>query len=77
MRTVIRGRRRVSGEERVGESRGSRGKVRTGERKRTKKEYLHSRSPDYTKGIFQSIGFKEFHAYLTLPEEERASEKVR
>ncbi|XP_012230544.1 tRNA dimethylallyltransferase isoform X2 [Linepithema humile] len=32
-------------------------------------------SPDYTKGIFQSIGFKEFHAYLTLPEEERASEK--
>ncbi|XP_012230543.1 tRNA dimethylallyltransferase isoform X1 [Linepithema humile] len=33
-------------------------------------------SPDYTKGIFQSIGFKEFHAYLTLPEEERASEKV-
>lgn len=37
---------------------------------------LHSRSPDYTKGIFQSIGFKEFHAYLILPEEERASEKV-
>ncbi|EFN89176.1 tRNA isopentenyltransferase, mitochondrial [Harpegnathos saltator] len=36
---------------------------------------LHCRSPDYTKGIFQSIGFKEFHAYLTLPEEERASEK--
>lgn len=32
-------------------------------------------SPDYTKGIFQSIGFKEFHAYLILPEEERASEK--
>ncbi|KAK2578470.1 hypothetical protein KPH14_011639 [Odynerus spinipes] len=32
-------------------------------------------SPDYTKGIFQSIGFKEFHDYLILPEEERASEK--
>ncbi|XP_024886056.1 tRNA dimethylallyltransferase isoform X1 [Temnothorax curvispinosus] len=32
-------------------------------------------SPDYTKGIFQSIGFKEFHAYLILSEEERASEK--
>ncbi|XP_029173259.1 tRNA dimethylallyltransferase isoform X1 [Nylanderia fulva] len=31
--------------------------------------------PDYTKGIFQSIGFKEFHAYLVLSEEERASEK--
>ncbi|KAL0107322.1 hypothetical protein PUN28_015696 [Cardiocondyla obscurior] len=33
-------------------------------------------SPDYTKGIFQTIGFKEFHAYLILSEEERASEKV-
>ncbi|KAL0107320.1 hypothetical protein PUN28_015696 [Cardiocondyla obscurior] len=32
-------------------------------------------SPDYTKGIFQTIGFKEFHAYLILSEEERASEK--
>lgn len=26
---------------------------------------------DYTLGIFQSIGFKEFHSYLILPEEER------
>lgn len=43
---------------------------------RFKREYLHSRSPDYTKGIFQSIGFKEFHAYLILSEEERASEAV-
>jgi len=42
-----------------------------------KRECLHSRSPDYTKGIFQSIGFKEFHAYLILSEKERASEKVR
>ncbi|KAK0170018.1 hypothetical protein PV328_010632 [Microctonus aethiopoides] len=32
-------------------------------------------SPDYTKGIFQSIGFKEFHNYLILPEDERNSEK--
>ncbi|KAL2718652.1 tRNA dimethylallyltransferase isoform X2 [Vespula squamosa] len=39
-------------------------------------ECLHSRSPDYTKGIFQSIGFKEFHDYLILPEEERASIKA-
>ncbi|XP_053982147.1 tRNA dimethylallyltransferase isoform X2 [Hylaeus volcanicus] len=31
--------------------------------------------PDYTKGIFQTIGFKEFHAYLVLPEEERQSKK--
>ncbi|XP_076671668.1 tRNA dimethylallyltransferase isoform X4 [Andrena cerasifolii] len=33
------------------------------------------RSADYTKGIFQSIGFKEFHDYLVLPEEERRREK--
>ncbi|XP_060520007.1 tRNA dimethylallyltransferase [Cylas formicarius] len=26
---------------------------------------------DYTKGIFQSIGFKEFHTYLMLKEDER------
>ncbi|XP_011874387.1 PREDICTED: tRNA dimethylallyltransferase, mitochondrial isoform X2 [Vollenhovia emeryi] len=32
-------------------------------------------SPDYTKGIFQTIGFKEFHTYLIQSEEERASEK--
>ncbi|XP_071535710.1 tRNA dimethylallyltransferase isoform X2 [Panulirus ornatus] len=31
--------------------------------------------PDYTKGIFQSIGFKEFHEFLILPEEERETEK--
>ncbi|XP_024937608.1 tRNA dimethylallyltransferase isoform X2 [Cephus cinctus] len=30
--------------------------------------------PDYTKGIFQSIGFKEFHEYLILPKEQRESE---
>ncbi|XP_017753987.1 PREDICTED: tRNA dimethylallyltransferase, mitochondrial-like [Eufriesea mexicana] len=32
-------------------------------------------SADYTQGIFQSIGFKEFHAYLVLPEEERRKKK--
>ncbi|XP_034951811.1 tRNA dimethylallyltransferase isoform X2 [Chelonus insularis] len=31
--------------------------------------------PDYTKGIFQSIGFKEFHNYLILPKDERNSKK--
>ncbi|XP_043264832.1 tRNA dimethylallyltransferase isoform X2 [Colletes gigas] len=31
--------------------------------------------PDYTKGIFQTIGFKEFHAYLVLPEEEKQEKK--
>ncbi|XP_046467014.1 tRNA dimethylallyltransferase isoform X1 [Neodiprion pinetum] len=30
--------------------------------------------PDYTKGIFQSIGFKEFHDYLILPEDQRSSD---
>ncbi|KAA0196336.1 hypothetical protein HAZT_HAZT006905 [Hyalella azteca] len=30
---------------------------------------------DYTLGIFQSIGFKEFHDYLILPPQERESEK--
>jgi len=29
---------------------------------------------DYTLGIFQSIGFKEFHDYVTLSEVERESE---
>ena len=32
------------------------------------------RQADYTLGIFQSIGFKEFHEYLTLSEECRQSE---
>ena len=32
-----------------------------------------SREADYTTGIFQSIGFKEFHDYLLLPEDERGS----
>ncbi|KAF7265879.1 hypothetical protein GWI33_020626 [Rhynchophorus ferrugineus] len=33
-----------------------------------------NRTADYTKGIFQSIGFKEFHDYLILTEDEKASE---
>ncbi|XP_066582832.1 tRNA dimethylallyltransferase isoform X2 [Prorops nasuta] len=33
--------------------------------------------PDYTKGIFQSIGFKEFHDYLILSEEEKHTEMGR
>lgn len=31
------------------------------------------RPPDYTKGVFQTLGFKEFHEYLMLPEEQRNS----
>ncbi|XP_064487220.1 tRNA dimethylallyltransferase-like [Ornithodoros turicata] len=30
--------------------------------------------PDYTTGIFQSIGFKEFHRYLMMKEEDQKSE---
>ena len=33
--------------------------------------------PDYSQGIFQSIGFKEFHAYLNLDPEQRDSEQGR
>lgn len=39
--------------------------------------FVYFRSIDYTKGIFQSIGFKEFHDYLMLPEEEKGEKKVR
>ena len=35
------------------------------------------REVDYTHGIFQSIGFKEFHDYLLLTEEERQTDKGR
>lgn len=37
--------------------------------------FYSSSSKAYTQGIFQSIGFKEFHNYLILNEEERNSEK--
>ncbi len=32
-------------------------------------------NPDYTVGIFQSIGFKEFHDYLTMSAEVKASDE--
>lgn len=32
---------------------------------------------DYQLGIFQNIGFKEFHDYLILPEEEKSTEQGR
>ena len=31
----------------------------------------------YVNGIFQSIGFKEFHDYLILPEEDKTTEEGR
>lgn len=35
---------------------------------------IKGEEPDYTKGIFQTIGFKEFHKYLMLNEAERIEE---
>lgn len=35
---------------------------------------LYFRLPDYTKGIFQSIGLKEFHPYLIMDETETESD---
>ncbi|KAH6923249.1 hypothetical protein HPB50_025552 [Hyalomma asiaticum] len=35
----------------------------------------HNLEADYTKGIFQSIGFKEFHQYLLMSSEEKVSPK--
>lgn len=35
----------------------------------------NSETPNYKQGIFQSIGFKEFHDYLILDESEKESEK--
>jgi tRNA dimethylallyltransferase len=39
-------------------------------------EYNQTRteSDNYTRGIFQAIGFKEFHDYLLLPDTERKTE---
>lgn len=31
------------------------------------KIFTHCSEPEYTRGIFQSIGFKEFHEYLIMP----------
>ena len=36
-----------------------------------------SRDADYTLGIFQTIGFKEFHDYLLLSAEERQTARGR
>jgi len=40
-----------------------------------KERIKDNREADYTKGIFQSIGFKEFHSYLLLSEEERTTKE--
>ena len=34
-----------------------------------------AQSYDYTRGVFQAIGFKEFHEYLLLSNDERKSEQ--
>ena len=38
---------------------------------------LEADKVDYTKGIFQSIGFKEFHSYLAMDEAERDTDLGR
>eukprot|EP00058_Branchiostoma_floridae_P024424 XP_002609914.1 hypothetical protein BRAFLDRAFT_90703 [Branchiostoma floridae] len=38
------------------------------------KEIVNANRQDYTRGIFQSIGFKEFHKYLLLEEGQRSSD---
>lgn len=40
-----------------------------------KQRLISGEEPDYEKGIFQSIGFKEFHDYLALNQEERSSQE--
>ncbi|XP_056641723.1 tRNA dimethylallyltransferase [Diorhabda sublineata] len=39
------------------------------------KRLISNEEADYTKGIFQSIGFKEFHPFLILNENEKNSEE--
>lgn len=39
--------------------------------------FFSDREADYTKGIFQSIGFKEFHEYLVMPSSEQTSDDDR
>ncbi|KAL4706215.1 hypothetical protein ACJJTC_018399 [Scirpophaga incertulas] len=39
-----------------------------------KQRIQDGRPADYTKGIFQTLGFKEFHEYLMLTQEQRESE---
>ncbi|KAJ8716326.1 hypothetical protein PYW08_013611 [Mythimna loreyi] len=39
-----------------------------------KQRIQDGKPPDYTKGVFQTLGFKEFHDYLMLSEEERNSD---
>ncbi|CAG4939452.1 unnamed protein product [Parnassius apollo] len=42
-----------------------------------KQRIKDGKPPDYTKGVFQTLGFKEFHEYLMLPEEKRNSDEGR
>lgn len=45
--------------------------------RRYNEQRVQNQIVDYTKGVFQSIGFKEFHKYLMLNSEGRASEVGR
>ncbi|XP_066152413.1 tRNA dimethylallyltransferase isoform X2 [Euwallacea fornicatus] len=39
------------------------------------KRLIDGKDPDYSRGIFQSIGFKEFHSYLMMSDSQRESEE--
>ncbi|KPJ02137.1 tRNA dimethylallyltransferase, mitochondrial [Papilio xuthus] len=39
-----------------------------------KQRIKDDKPPDYTKGVFQTLGLKEFHEYLMMTEDERNSE---
>ncbi|XP_052741800.1 tRNA dimethylallyltransferase isoform X2 [Bicyclus anynana] len=42
---------------------------------RHNKQRMDGNPPDYTKGVFQTLGLKEFHQYLMLPAEEKNTEE--
>ncbi|XP_038223384.1 tRNA dimethylallyltransferase [Zerene cesonia] len=42
-----------------------------------KERMQDGKPPDYTKGVFQTLGFKEFHEYLILSENKRNSDEGR
>lgn len=39
--------------------------------------FFYCREADYTKGVFQSIGFKEFHEYLVAPSSEEGADRLQ
>ncbi|CAH2265696.1 jg4946 [Pararge aegeria aegeria] len=42
---------------------------------RHNKQRMDGKTPDYTKGVFQTLGLKEFHEYLMLPGDKKNSDE--